>query len=141
MPDTFNANDPLGSDIACVDDIDESMSLVSGNRALAESTARRISTPRTGLFYDPEYGVDLRGKLSAIVRPAILTRIVESEALKDERMLDVSASVTLSETFNEQSETLSVDITIVDETGAVREYTITIDELTVELLAREAGTL
>jgi hypothetical protein len=49
----------LGNDLACVFDLDPSVSEVSGRRALAEAIARRWLTPRGTLFYAPTYGAGL----------------------------------------------------------------------------------
>src|SRR5687767_7803210 len=45
----------LGTDVSIVLDADSHWSLVTGQPNLARAIARRLSTPRGGLFYAPTY--------------------------------------------------------------------------------------
>lgn len=125
----------LGVDYHCITDLDASLSLVYGNTALGQSTARRHITPRGGLFYDRDYGNCIRRffKASGFTLPR-LARVVESETIKDERVRNTAALV-------EQSSTDYEDITIVERitpiTGQPFDLTITVDELSVEVLAED----
>jgi phage baseplate assembly protein W len=58
-------SDPLGIDISATAELNAAFSLVSGRRALAEACIRRLTTPRGGLFYAPNYGTDVREMLMA----------------------------------------------------------------------------
>jgi hypothetical protein len=58
-----------GTDISCYPDIDASFGVVSGF-TLIEDLARRLETPRGGLFYDSNYGTDVRGWVNAAGTPA-----------------------------------------------------------------------
>ena len=122
----------LGVDFSCVDDIDPSLTLVDGRLGLAQSIARRISTPRGMLFYDSDYGSDIRGRISRPTDDKITSRLVEAEAIKDERIEDVAADVT----FAEATETLSIEVTLEDADGP---FTLTSEisptgTITVELM-------
>jgi len=131
---------PLGVDFACVDDLDANLSLVEGRTALAQSTARRIITPRGGLYYDPNYGTDIRGRLHRPFPAALTARLVEQEALKDERVENAGASVEFVEVPLASDKTdgdLIVTINLLDVTNTAFDLTsqispsgtITVDEI------------
>jgi hypothetical protein len=85
----LGALDPLGVDVSCYPDLDPLGTLVSGNTALAQAIARRLTTPRGGLFYDTNYGTDLRLYLNEGMTNEAQSRIkaaIESECAKDERV-------------------------------------------------------
>jgi hypothetical protein len=117
-----------GTDFACVEDLDAKLSLASGPRMVAEAVVRRLSTPRGGLWYDPAYGTDLRGYLNGASSRFRVASDVEREALKDERVAAAAASVTRS------ASTLSVAIELTLETGVTFDLTLSVSELTVELV-------
>jgi hypothetical protein len=63
---------------------------VRGFRVLLEALARRLSTPRGGLFYDPRYGFDIRAFLNSRINDETkynLVSGVENEVLQDPRVL------------------------------------------------------
>lgn len=124
--------DPLGVDYHCITDLDASLTVVTGNTALGQSTARRHITPRGGLFYDRSYGDCIRRFLKASgFTQAQLARVIEHETVKDERVRNTAALVELDPEDVE-------DITIVERvtpvTGQPFDLTLTVDELGVELL-------
>jgi phage baseplate assembly protein W len=84
-----------GSDFSCVADFDATMSVVTGPLVVAQAVARRLETPRGGLWYDPNYGTDLRQYLNGHPPPFRIRTAIEAEALKDERVERVSAEVTV----------------------------------------------
>jgi hypothetical protein len=118
-----------GSDFGGVMDLSPSLGLVSGRLALAQAIARRLTTPRGSLFYDPDYGYDLRQHLNA---PAPRLGVVEAqtstEVLKDERVLDVEVDVTFTEGL------LSVTLRLFD-AGGPFSLVLNVSQVTVELLA------
>lgn len=80
---------------SCVTDLTSSFSRVSGRRVLAESIARRITTPRGRLITDPNYGIDVRDWLLDSVGPGDLSRLcalLNTEISKDARVLNASTS-------------------------------------------------
>jgi hypothetical protein len=124
----------LGIDISCTDDLDPAFTPVTGTLALAQAIARRLITPRGGLFYDLEYGLDLRAYLNAGIAQSDgfayrLGAQIESECLKDERVLSVNADVT----FDPQTESLTVLLSGVAGAGPFR-LVLSIDAVTVEIL-------
>lgn len=66
--------------------------LVSGRRNLAEALLRRLKTPRGGLWYDPNYGTDIRQYLNHEYDPEgveiafEIEQKVISEVTKDPRV-------------------------------------------------------
>lgn len=70
--------------------------LISGLDNLAGALARRLQTPRGGLFYDATYGHDLRRYLHGGDTDELrfeLTAGIEAEVEKDPRVMSCSASV------------------------------------------------
>lgn len=86
----------LGTDLSALPDL--SFSLKSGRANLVEALARRLMTPRGGLFYDLNYGFDLRAYLQEDINPQTvfeLESLVAVELQKDQRVL--AAEVTVSQ--------------------------------------------
>lgn len=120
----------LGSDFSCVEDIDANLSATDGRNALAQAVARRIITPTGGLFYNPDYGNDVRRYLNNSSPTA--TRIAadaQGEAEKDERVDRADASAVLSDS----NKRLTLSLRLQDGEGPF-DLTLNVDELTAELL-------
>ncbi len=101
-----------GVDISGVNDVNGSLSLVSGRKGLVESVSRRLITPRGSLFYDPTYGLDLTRYLN-ISNPSIslIQHSIEQQCMLDERIDDADAEVTFD------GATLRTEITLTDDAG------------------------
>ena len=129
-----NFDNALGVDFHCIDDLDASLSIKDTRVVLGESVARRLITPRGGLFYDRNYGYDIRRyfKAGGLSR-AQLARLVEAEIYKDERVKSAAVGVE----WDRQDEALTVDIRLTPVTGQAFQLTITVDDLTVELLSED----
>lgn len=72
--------------------------VVTGLPVLLEALARRLKTPRGGLFYDPGYGFDVRAFLNSRMLEENLYRLttgVETECEKDPRVLRADVEVTI----------------------------------------------
>lgn len=122
----------FGTDISCYPDLDPLGTLVSGNTALAQAIARRLITPRGGLFYDTNYGTDLRLYLNEGMTNEAQSRIkaaIEAECSKDERVSSVTADVT----FNAPAKSLAISISLVGGNGPFS-LTLAVTSLTVSLL-------
>lgn len=118
----------LGIDFACVGDISPALTVTSGRRALIESIARRLITPRSGLFYAPSYGFDTRQFLNGITAaPSAIAAGVIAEAEKDERVDQANAVVTFV------GETLNIRLEIADGFGPFA-FVLSISKVTVEIL-------
>lgn len=88
----------FGSDVSTFPDLDASFALRTGPHVVGEAIARRLITPRGGLFYDPQYGFDTRLLLNDAIpasRLAVIASQIEAEARKDERVSACSATVSL----------------------------------------------
>jgi len=126
----------LGSDFACVDDVDATLSTSIGRRALAEACARRISTAKGMLFYDAKYGIDTRSFLNKPFQQNFTAGQINKEVRKDERVDKSRAIVEFIpewEAVGEQiPNSLTVDLRITDANGPF-EFTIRVSEVAVAL--------
>ena len=119
----------LGSDFSCTDDLDPNWGVVSGTTCLGQALYRRLTTKRGALWYDPNYGTDIRQYLNSSTPINVIGQAVENECRKDERVEDVEAFVetdAAGETY-----TIAVRVTAAD---APFSLTILATSLTVELL-------
>ena len=115
---TLPALDPdsLGTDVFCLTDIPLRWTLVTERQNLACALARRLSTPRGTLDWDPNYGFDLRGSLNDGLTQTALSQLrgaISSECEKDERVLRCDADVV----YIAASSSLTVNLTITTNTG------------------------
>lgn len=120
----------LGTDISALPGLD--FTLKSGTANLGEAIARRLQTPHGGLFYDLDYGLDLRAWLNDSLdqrRLFALRGEIRAEVEKDPRV--ITAEVTA--TYSSATERLAVSILIETTTGTVP-LVIEVSALTVELL-------
>lgn len=128
----FNANDPLGADLSLYPDLNPAGAMVSGSRCLAQALLRRFTTPRGGLFYDPDYGTDVRALLGESIAnndASSLGQAIEQEALKDERVLLATATMA----FNTQTNTVSATLAITSSAGPFT-MVLNVSAVTVSLL-------
>ena len=122
-----------GTDLAGVSDLEITLREIEGREALAHAIARRFQTPRGGLFYDADFGYDLRQFLSGAVPPeGTIEAAAENEALKDERVLDVQIDVR----FFTATKKMRVFIAVVDAEGPF-DFVLDISDVTVELLTED----
>lgn len=81
------------------DDVSPMLGLQSGVRVVAEAVARRLETRRGSLLGHPDEGLDVMGMLGARLTSAqasSLSREIEREVLRDERVLTATVTVDLS---------------------------------------------
>lgn len=130
----------LGSDFSCVSDVDENLSVVEGRIGLAQSGARRLGTPKRHLFYDKEYGEDLRDLIGSTRSPLSIQQAAEVELLQDERVEDTVVKVTRKEIGDpgvqaDQVGDMVIVVELVDDRGP---FSLTLDaskgEVTLEIL-------
>ncbi len=125
-----------GVDIDCILDVGKSLALARGLRNLGNALARRLVTPRGGLFYDPNYGLDVRAFLNAAFTAQQLAQVqadITAEVSKDERVEDPQVTVVSN------VQTGSMAITIVCELAeGPFQFLVSVNALTVELLNVEA---
>ena len=122
----------FGLDIAGVYDFDKSLTTVTGQRAVAEAVARRLITPRGGLFYDPNYGYDVRLLLNNSMLQSdvyAVTAAIEAECEKDERVYDAQVSIKTTASL----ETLLISIKLQTSAGPFL-LTLSVSNVTVDIL-------
>lgn len=123
----------FGTDILALDDLDPSFALVSGEAMLARAIARRLTTPRGGLFCDPDYGYDVRALLLDGLTPAKLASAqasIAAEVEKDERV----AGATVTFTQDTTAERLTISIELETDEGPF-DLVLSVDALSAELLS------
>lgn len=128
----------LGTDVALLTDLAPVWGLASGKLNLAYAIVRRLSTPRGGLFSDPNYGYDITAWLNAsfTVAPtgggqlASLQAEITNEVLKDDRVQGVT--VTLNYAF--ASKQLSIALALDTATGPF-DLVLSASAVTVALLS------
>lgn len=121
-----------GYDLSGILDLSPDLRTVNGREALIEALARRLTTPRGGLWYDPSYGHDVRQYVNAPdPQPGLIESQVSAECLKDERVLDAEVTV-LS-----LGEDLRISVEITDGRGPFT-LTLKVTQVTVEVLRNAA---
>lgn len=126
----------FGADFSAVEDFDANWTFLEGDageaRALAQAVARRLITPRGGLFYDPAYGMDIRAFIADTTTPEDAVAQIENEARKDERVDDCKCTITV---VGEGASTIwTVQIHCTATTGKAFDLTLEVSRVTVALL-------
>jgi hypothetical protein len=126
----------FGSDFAAVEDFDANLTFLEGDageaRALSQALARRLSTPRGGNPFDPAYGLDIRGFIADIVSAEDAEAQIENECRKDERVDDVTCTITVS---GEGTDAIwTVNILCTATVGKTFNLTLEVSAVTVSLL-------
>ncbi len=105
-------NAGFGTDLWCVEDLDEMGAEVAGTKVLQQALARRLMTPRGRLIDDESYGIDIREYLSDHLDATTLVRVqaaVRAECLKDPRVLTANIKATVTGALSAQTMELIVD--------------------------------
>ena len=125
----------FGTDLSAVSDLEVTMREVSGRELLAQAIARRLQTPRGGgLFYDADYGYDVRQFVSGSTLPeGTIEAAIENEILKDERVADVQVDVR----YFTANKNLKIYVAINDGDGPF-DLVLDVSDVTVELLTEDA---
>ncbi len=122
----------FGSDFAGWEDLDQRLTVLEGESdeltAVAQSLARRLSTPRGGLFYDPNYGYDLRSLVGDTMEPSNAAMAIEAECRKDERVKKVKAEITVV------GDSWTIAITGTAKNGEAFALTLGVSQVTITLL-------
>lgn len=126
-----------GGDLDVISDLPGlSFGIATGLRNIGNAMARRLTTPRGGLFYDPDYGLDVRNYLNAGMTAAQLAQIqadVASEVAKDPRVENPVVVVQ----SNVPTSTLQITISC-DLAEGPFEFVLAVSALTVDLIAVQA---
>ena len=89
-------NPALGLDLTCTNDLTPTMTTSSGRQCLAEAIYRRMTTPRGGLIYDPNYGFDLTAYIEDDITGSDLGTIqagILQQCAQDERIVSAKCAV------------------------------------------------
>ena len=126
-----------GTDVDCRSDPGKSFAIASGTANLGNALARRLTTPRGALLYDPGYGVDIRRYLNAGFTDAQLGQVkseIAAEVSKDDRVQNPDVTVVAD------AARASLSITIISELapGAPFAFVFRVDKLTVDFLDARA---
>lgn len=124
----------LGRDLQAMPDLQ--LHIQAGLRNLAEAIARRLVTPRGRLWYDPEYGYDVRRWLNSAADSAVryeIARRVEEQCEMDPRVASAEATVEYSAEAREL--TIRVKLTLADEPSP---QIVPADRVTLEVLRATA---
>lgn len=120
-----------GSDFAGVEDIDFNLTFRTGETqeiiALEEAVARRFLTPRGGVFYAPDYGMDLRSFIADAVLLDIAQGLIAAEGRKDER---VSLCTCLITVLDSGAWSVLIDVTGSDDDTFSLTFAVTADSVT-----------
>lgn len=107
----------LGTDFAWVGngDVDPMMTEVSGYKCLQQALLRRLVTAR-GIFYDDNYGTDMKRFMSAEANLRVIEQAAENELLKEERVSAVTINASKTQATPTQPATLSmlISATVLD---------------------------
>ena len=125
----------FGSDVLTFPGLDETFTLVSDGRVVAEALARRLSTPRGLMPFHPDYGLDLRQYLNEAITADVLYQMkaaLELECEQDERVQNADAVVT----FDQAQQTMLVTINATTASGPFR-LNLSVSQVSVDLLAEE----
>ena len=110
-----------GSDLDCTDDLDPLMRELPGDspRIVAQSSIRRLSTPRGGLVHDADYGTDLRVLCrNPDITNDRITAMIRGEILKDIRVRSVDCLVEKRAAVDQVG--FSISVSVVTEFGPFR---------------------
>lgn len=128
------SNFGLGSDLAGDDDIGRDLRVERNGRvAIVQWAVRALSTQR--LWYDDEWGIDLRQFIGTDTAPSIIETRALNTLLRDERIITARVAATRSSDARRESLTIAIDMVT---TEGDLDLTLLVTNLTVELL-KEAG--
>lgn len=117
--------------------LDRSWRRVSGPVVVLHAVARRLCCPPGSLWWAPDVGFDLMGRLGEGFRVddlPTLERLIEAEASRDERVISADASLS----YDARTEKLRVDLVLVLAEGPFR-LVLAASSATTELLLATAA--
>lgn len=118
----------LGTDLI----IGKSVKKISGFDNLARQIIRRLSTPRGSLFYDPDYGMDIKLFLNTNLNPSKLMKLemdIKNECESDPRVDEAEVSIK----YNPSTLSLEIEISLVTIDGSFT-LILNVSSLNIELL-------
>lgn len=124
----------LGTDFAGGADLDPSLSLQSGERALGDAILRRLTTPRGGLPDYPEYGFDVSSLIGRTLTPNAIAQRVLEQVRAEEEVEDASLDISTSD----DGTAVTLKIKVLSAEGPF-ELTLAIDEVGEVAIIPEEG--
>ena len=126
------ADSDLGTDFGGVNDLDAAWGSVDGRRALAESIARRLITPRGALPDFPDYGFDLVSCIGSAMTDSRIRQRVSEQVFLEEEIQNASVSIVRTNPYGNTA----LDITVsIDATGVPPfDLTLNVSALGVEAI-------
>jgi hypothetical protein len=129
--------DPLGVDVICLPNLSPTLSLESGVPVVASALVRRLSTPAGGLFYDPNYGLDVQNFLNDSSADSFeVASQISEECEKDERV----ASANVQTLFQAGKSELDITVSITLKTGQAFTLVLNVAQVTTDLLDAAASS-
>lgn len=126
--------DDFGTDLSL--DPDLSFDFVSGYDNLLEALMRRLTTPEGSLFYDADYGLDIREWLNEAVTDEVIEELrqaIVEQLESDSRVLTAEVAVK-----QQESRYLLIGA-IVETTNGPFELVLAADQVKVEVLHGRAA--
>jgi len=120
-------------------DLDPYFREISGLRVVAEAVARRWTSPKGSLFWDPDACEDVTAYLNAKFEPDRIDDLqsaLAAEAQKDERVQSASVLVT----YEHATKRLRVRGALTPSTGETFQFVLSIDGVTARTLGLEVTT-
>jgi phage baseplate assembly protein W len=125
----------FGSDFSAVDDLDPRLVTVDGVETVQQAIARRLSTPSGGLWYDENYGLDVKTFLLDTGLPIALAEArITAECLKEERVSSCITTVTV----DPETEEWTVNIVPVGDDGETFSLTLLVTRDTIVTILEAA---
>lgn len=125
-------------DVSTFPDLDPSGSQMTDPvQALGEIILRRLTTWRGALWYDFDFGLDLRERLNDDLGPrelALLKSDIRDEVEKDERVKAADVELELNYETNSLKVMINVDVS-----DATYKYIVSVDQVNASFLAQEAA--
>lgn len=122
-----------GTDVSCYPDYDPLGSIVSGNVALCQRIARRLSNPRGAWFWAPNECTDIRAYLNETWTAASSAQCktdIEREVLREETVQFANADVS----FNSATSTLTIHLTGTTSTTGPFAFVVAVTAVTLSIL-------
>lgn len=127
-------SNPYGVDVICLFDLDPYFNLTGGVNTLVQDLYHRIITTTGTLFYDGNWGFNVRQLLSQAVTQGTVNTIqsiIQSQMLADERV----AAALVSATYTIATQSLVATITITPQNGLQAfQFVVGISQVTTALL-------
>ncbi len=133
-PQARGSSAPRGSAVRGLVDLDPYLSIASGPETLLQDLVHAITTDTGSLFYDGNWGIDIRRNLNAASTPngrVLLQQQIQNQWTDDERVQSAAASLD----WNEADGSLMVTGAIAPAIGQPFQFVVAIAQASVQLLS------